>query len=73
MNFFVSNFKWLEQQGNQLMKRINSVLTGSKLWLLIKDIMAAINSGKKPVQAVYRNNDVHTSYLISLAAASSLR
>jgi hypothetical protein len=59
------------------MKRINSVIEGSKLWLLIKDLMNMINSGKKSVQEVYRkpNHELncHKVQLRILASAHSIR
>jgi len=59
------------------MKRINSVIEGSKLWLLIKDLMNTINSGKKSIQEVYRkkNHDLncHKIRMKVLASAYSIR
>lgn len=59
------------------MKRANSILSGSKLWVMIKDIMAAINSGRRPVQDVFRTNDFSTStrsnYLDLIARSNSIR
>lgn len=38
------------------MKKIQSILHGSKILEIIKDILSALGSGKKPVHSVYSVN-----------------
>ncbi len=58
------------------MKRFHSIINGPKLWLLIKDLMNTINSGKKPVQEVYRKTNhgaITTAYLNRMASVHCIR
>ena len=59
------------------MKQINAIISGSKLWNLIKDIMATINAGKRPAQDIFRKNDISTNfqapYFDMVARANSIR
>lgn len=58
------------------MSKVTSILSGSKIWHLIKDIMEAINSGKRPAQDVCRNDKQYSknhAYIESVARSYSIR
>lgn len=59
------------------MKKIQSILQGSKILEIIKDILSAIGSGKKPVNSIYFVNSskrqAREEYYARLSFSSSIR